>query len=114
MTNLLARVQVLLGAAVTYLVALGAILAIIVDELAPFAADPAVAWVVRILGILATVVAVSVAIVRRVTPVLPTERGLLPPPPAGARPVDAGGVDAETVLVIVAVVILALVLVRVL
>lgn len=112
MNDLLARVRVLAGAAVTYLVALGAILAIIVDELAPFADDPAVAWVLRILGILATVVAVSVAIVRRVTPVLPSERGLLPPPAPGARPLDAGRVALENVLVVLAIVVLAIVLIR--
>lgn len=113
MNELLARVRVLLGAAPTYLVALAAILTIVVDELAPFADDPAIAWVVRVLGVVLTIVGVAVAIVRRVTPVVPAERGLLPPPPPGARP-DAGRADLETVLVVLAILVLAVIAVRLL
>lgn len=112
MNELLARVRVLLGAAPTYLVALAAILTIVVDELAPFADDPAIAWVVRILGVILTIVGVAVAIVRRVTPVLPAERGLLPPPAPGARPLDAGRATLESVLVVLAIVVLAIIAIR--
>lgn len=84
MEAFIARVRVLLGAAPTYLVAVGAVLTIIVGELAPYADVPAVEWVIRVGGVLVTVVGVATSIVRRVEPVIPAERGLLPPPPPPA------------------------------
>lgn len=80
MGTFLARVKVILRAAPTYLVALGAILTILVDELTPYADVPAVEWVLRVLGVLVVVAGVAVSIVRRVEPVVPERRGVLPPP----------------------------------
>lgn len=80
MEQTLARLRVLLGAAPTYLAAIGAVLAIVIDELAGFADQPGVEWVVRIAGVVLTIVGVATAIVRRVTPVIDSQRGLLPPP----------------------------------
>lgn len=84
MADLFARSRVLLSAAVTWITLAGAIVAIVLAELAPYADRPAVEWSIRILGGAATVLAVSASIVRRVTPVLPAERGILPPPPPPA------------------------------
>ena len=82
MSDVLARVRVLLTAAPTYLVAAAAVVQVVVAELGD---DwPAVAaGGTRVLAVLAA----ATAIVRRVTPVLPVERGLLPP---GGTPGEAG------------------------
>lgn len=123
----------MLSAVVTYLALLGVIVAIVVGELANYVDDPTVAWVVRILGAVATVITVASLIIRRVTEVLPEQRGILPPPPppndggaavnraeidpdswVGLRWRDTGRVDAETILVTVAVVVLVLVVVALL
>lgn len=82
MDTFLASVKVILRAAPTYLVAIGAVLTILVDELTGYAAVPAVEWVLRVLGILATIVGVAVSIIRRVEPVIPERRGVLEPPTA--------------------------------
>ena len=64
------RVHTVLTAAVTWLTAAGAIAAILVEELADM---PAVA---DIAAQAAVVIATATIIIRRVTPVLPDERGL--------------------------------------
>lgn len=71
MARFYARVLVVLKAAPTWLVALSTVVTIVASEVD----IPAVAeWSVKVVGWLG----VAVAIIRRVTPVLPAERGLLP------------------------------------
>lgn len=80
MEQVLARIRVFLKSAPTYLVAAGAVLTIVADEIAK--AVPA-GWqdnVVRIGGTAAAIIGAAVTIIRRVTPVLPEERGMLAPP----------------------------------
>lgn len=74
----MARIKVILNAAVTYLVAAGIILTIVLEELDPFAGDVP-AFVFRTLTAAATIAGVAATIIRRVTPVLPDDRGILPP-----------------------------------
>jgi hypothetical protein len=77
MHNIVLRLQVLLGAAVTWLVALSVGLSAAAGEIAqaaPEGGEPVVAWLLRIVGWLV----VAVTVVRRVSPVLPAARGLLP------------------------------------
>lgn len=71
----MARLRVILSAAVTWLVTLAAVLVIVIDELGSVAGIPA--GVIKALGSLLTIVGVAVAIIRRVSPVLPAARGIL-------------------------------------
>jgi hypothetical protein len=73
------KVKVLLGSAVTWLVAAGSVVAIVVSELEPFRDVPAVGAVLNVLAAVGVVAGVAASIVRRVTPVLPSARGLTPP-----------------------------------
>lgn len=72
------RLQVIAAQAVTYIVLIGVVLGIVVEELAPYEDNPAVAWVIRAAGAVIVTAGVAAAIIRRVTPVLPHERGILP------------------------------------
>lgn len=72
----LARLRVILGAAVTWLVTAAAILTILIGELGGVAGIPPA--VVRVLATALVVVTVAITIIRRVTVVLPAARGLLP------------------------------------
>ena len=85
MKKFLARVRVVLTAAPTYLTSAAVAVALARDEIAklfPEAAEEVGRWAVPIAaGLLA-----AARVIRRVTPVLPAERGLLP---AGGTP---GGV----------------------
>lgn len=73
-----AKAQVVLTAAVTWLVIVAAVITVIADELAKVLPSPwsdrLSAWAITILGVLGAII----AIIRRVTPVEPAERGLLP------------------------------------
>ena len=85
MKNFLARARVVLTAAVTWLQVAAAALVIGAEEIGkaiPEISTDLVAWSVRVAAVLGAIVAT----IRRVTPVLPAERGLLP---AGGTP---GGV----------------------
>ena len=76
--KLWSRIVVILKAAPTYLVLASTVLTVIADELAKILPTP---WADRITAAVITVTAVFasiVAIIRRVTPVLPEERGILP------------------------------------
>lgn len=76
-TNLerfVARTRVVLTAVVTWLVVLAAVITNVVDELQLAGAS---GTVLRILGNALGVIGVAVAIIRRVTPVLPEARGIL-------------------------------------
>lgn len=81
MNTFIARTRVVLTAAPTYLVSLAVILTIVseqVAELLPMVpagtAETVARWLVTAAGSLTA----AVSIIRRVTPVLPNERGLLP------------------------------------
>ena len=77
MNDFLARVRVLLTAAPTYISTATALVVIFRDEIGrmfPGASDEIAAWSVTVLAVLAG----AANIVRRVAPVLPAERGLLP------------------------------------
>lgn len=79
MTKFIARAKVVLLAAPTYLVAVSAVVSILADEIAMVLP----AGMAMTLGALAVrVVAVlgaAIGIIRRVTPVVVADRGLLPP-----------------------------------
>ena len=82
MKKTLARARVVLTAAVTWLQVAAAALvigAVVNGTATPEISTDLVAWSVRIAAVLGAVVAT----IRRVTPVLPAERGLLP---AGGAP----------------------------
>jgi hypothetical protein len=78
MTEFIARVKVVLSAAVTWLVVASSVVTVFADEIAPIIPAPwserASAIAVTVLGVLAA----AIAIIRRVSPVLPDERGILP------------------------------------
>jgi hypothetical protein len=84
MRKLFACVRVVLTAAPTYLTGAATAIAFAKDEIAetfPAAAEPVARWAVPVAaGLLC-----AARIIRRVTPVLPEERGLLP---AGGVPGD--------------------------
>lgn len=76
--QLVDRIVVILKAAPTYLVLASTVLTIIADELAKILPTP---WADRLTALVITVtaaLAAIVAIIRRVTPVAPAERGILP------------------------------------
>lgn len=82
MKSFLARVRVVLTAAPTYLLTASTVVVVLRDEIAglfPAAAEDVSRWSVTVLAVLAA----AVRIIRRVAPVLPAERGLLP---AGGAP----------------------------
>lgn len=72
------RIKVLAGAAVTWLTLAATVLTIASEEIGAVlpegAADDITVWVVRAIAWIGA----AVAIIRRVTPVLPEERGVLP------------------------------------
>lgn len=73
-----ARLKVILSEVTTYLVAAGAVVGIVADEVGQVL--PA-GWqdnAVQIGGAVVGVIGAAVAIIRRVTPVLPADRGILP------------------------------------
>lgn len=79
MRNTLARAAVVLRAAPTYLVTAAAVVTIITDEVADELPTSAAEAVVRWGGKVVSVIGAAVAIVRRSTPVIEGQRGLLPP-----------------------------------
>lgn len=76
--NLIERVKVVAGAAVTWLVAASIVITIFSEEIGGLLTDDTAAlvasWATTAVGWLGA----AVAIIRRVTPVLPEERGILP------------------------------------
>ena len=73
---LIARIRVVLSAAVTWLVTAAAVVTILVAELGSVAGVPPA--VVHALGTALVVITVATTIIRRVTVVLPEARGILP------------------------------------
>ena len=74
MTELYRKARTVLTAAPTALVAIGTVATIILQEVDDAVGAPA--WLVTAVGAVVTTSAVAATIVRRVTPVLPEERGL--------------------------------------
>lgn len=77
MSELLERVKVVLSAVVTWLVVAQTMLIVFADEIAkgfPMQAETVAMWSLIVMGMLGT----AIAIIRRVTPVLPVFYGLLP------------------------------------
>jgi hypothetical protein len=75
--ELVSKAKVVAGAAVTWLVALSIVITSAAPEIAglfPEASEDILTWAARVVGWLA----VAVTIARRVSPVAPDERGLLP------------------------------------
>jgi VanZ family protein len=70
------KVKTVLSAAVTYIVIAQAILVILADEIGQLFADGQAATVVQVIVRVGAVLTAAVSIIRRVTPVLPSERGL--------------------------------------
>lgn len=85
MSKLAARILVVLKAAPTYLVAAGAVVTIVADELAKALPNGWQDNAVQIGGAVAGVIAAATAIIRRVTPVVEAERGLLPVAPVAGQ-----------------------------
>lgn len=79
MKKLLARARVILTAAPTYLVAAGAVVTIVADEVSKLLPPGWQDNAAQIAGAAVGILGAAVAIIRRVTPVLPAERGILPP-----------------------------------
>lgn len=92
MTNFLLRVKVVLTALPTYLTAATAVVVIAREEIVGVLPE---AWQGDASEIIVTVLAVLAAatnVIRRVTPVLPADRGLLPTPLEGAHVLNEGDV----------------------
>lgn len=77
MKKLLARTRVLLTAAPTYLVAAYAVVSIVTEEISKVVPSGWQDNAVQIGGAIVGILGAALAIVRRVTPVLPAERGIL-------------------------------------
>jgi hypothetical protein len=77
--NLIPRIKVILSSFVFYLQLLAMVLMILVDELP--ALGPVGESAVRVIASLLVVVTVAILIIQRVTRVLPSQVGLLPPEP---------------------------------
>lgn len=73
------QVKVVLSSVVTWLVVVATVAGIVVEELVSAGVDGAWDPVLSVLGVIGTVALTAVAIIRRVEPVLPEERGILPP-----------------------------------
>ena len=78
MTNLIARAKVILTAAVTYIVIASTVLTVAAEEIGKVFTDGQAAQVLTIITRILAALAAAVSIIRRVTPVLPDERGILP------------------------------------
>lgn len=73
------KLKLLLGAINTWLVVTAAVLAIVVDELAPFSgAHPVIEWTVRVAGVAIVALGVASRILARSTEVPPGLQGLNP------------------------------------
>lgn len=73
-----ARIRTILSSLVTWLTLVATVLGIVIGELEPFADNTVARYVLSGLAVAATVAAVAVAIIRKVTPVLPDAVGVLP------------------------------------
>ena len=106
--NTLIRIRTMLTAAVFWIGIVGAVLAGILAELGDYIDNKVVSAIVAWLLPAATVVTVLGAIIRRVSEVIPADRGLLPiayPTVDRRDGRDAGLSLIETILVVVCVVL---------
>lgn len=96
------RIRVVLSAAVTYLTVAAVVIGIFAEEIGNVfnLPDSVSNIVVGVLG----AIGVAIAIIRRVTPVLPSQRGILPPP-APVR--DRGSATLEVTEWVAAAVVVA-------
>ncbi len=78
MKNLHQRLEVIATAAVTWIVVASTVLTVVAEELGNLFADGQAATVIRVLLRIVAALGAAVTIIRRVTPVLKAERGLLP------------------------------------
>lgn len=115
MEKLIARVRVVITALPTYLVAIAFVVGVVRDEVAKALPDhPVTEWLTWAAGIVLGVLGVAVVIIRRVTPVIAAQRGLLPPPDgapviAEANIGDRGATTTEIALLVCAVCLVILV-----
>lgn len=95
-SDTIARLKVIATSAVTYLVTAAFVIGVIRDEVAKaFPESPVTEWLTWFAGIALGVIAVAVVIIRRVTPVLPAARGILPPPTGTPQtPLEVVAIDA--------------------
>ena len=98
------RIRVVLTAAVTYLTLAAVVLGIFSEEIGNvFQLPDAVG---QVIAAVASTIAVAIAIIRRVEPVIPSRRGLVEPPlPNGVR--DRGCVTIESVEKVAAIVVVS-------
>lgn len=82
----IARIKVVLTAAVTWLIVASTIITIMSEEIAAVLPDGAATTVGAVALKIVSIISAAVAIIRRVTPVLPEERGLLPKTPLPETP----------------------------
>lgn len=76
-TGLWAKIKVIVGAAPTYLVVAAAVVPIVAEEVGNVLPAGAGAVVAQVAITLTGVLGAAIAIIRRVTPVLPSQRGIL-------------------------------------
>jgi hypothetical protein len=76
--DLITRARVVLTAAVTWLVAASAVVTIFAEEITEVLPDDWQGPFARTVVVVLAVLTAAVNIIRRVTPVLPAQRGLLP------------------------------------
>lgn len=76
--QLLTRIKTVLTAVVFWLGVAGTVVAVVLAELGPQIDQPIVSTIVAYLAPAAAVIATLAAIIRRVTEVIPSERGLIP------------------------------------
>lgn len=78
MKKLAARIRVILTAAPTWLVFAALTVQIVTEEISKILPAGWAARVVAIGGAVGAIIGAAIAIIRRVSPVLPAERGILP------------------------------------
>lgn len=78
MSDFIARVRVVLTAAVTWITAVAAVIPFIADDIADQLPSGAAEQVTKYALLAVAWLGAAVSIIRRVTPVLPDERGVLP------------------------------------
>lgn len=78
MNATIARAIVVLKAVPTYLVAASTIITIATEEIADELPSSSAEWLVRVGGKVVSVIGAAVLIIRRSTPVIDSQRGLLP------------------------------------
>ncbi len=113
MKKFLTRVRVVATQAVTYLVGAAAVIPFIADDIADQLPAGAAGQVTKYALLAVAWIGAAVSIIRRVTPVLPQDRGLLPPPSGlvdrAGNPVprDPGEVSIGLIVIVIVCVLAA-------